>query len=116
MQSSNGSANGENDVISKAIYDMYNELFQKRLEVMQLQRERYKAKDKSKADKEILAKAEIVNDLQKNFNEIVNTHSRMINYQKRSGVPMKDATENLLKAIENMKSNIGDIVQTIPKD
>ena len=99
----------QQDEVSLLIDQVYDDLMVKRLEYMAMRKN--KSKDIYKLEKLALEIA-VVND---DFESLVKSHTLYLRYKKASGQTKTNHSAEMLKRINDIKVNIGNIVTDVPK-
>lgn len=114
MTTNNGTQSNGDD-IADLINELYHALMVRRFGLMELRRQKWKRPDKDKAREEIDELEERINDQQKDFDSILKSHTQYVKFNKATGKTDINQNEELRKMIAQQKSNMGDIVQQVPK-
>jgi hypothetical protein len=99
--------NQNDDEVSKLIDKLYEEL-------MMLRYQRMTLKGKQSPDQK--EKLEIqIEELNDNFESIVKSHTLYLKFKKETGHNNVNHSEEMLKQIKEIESNMGKIVSTVPR-
>lgn len=99
--------NQNDDEVSKLIDKMYEELMMLRYQLMTT-----KAKLTPEQKGSLEAKIEELNE---NFESIVKSHTLYLKFKKATGQTNVNHSEEMLKQIKEIESNMGKIVSTVPR-
>jgi len=99
--------NTADDEVSKLIDKLYEEL-------MMLRYKRMTMKGKVGQDK-IDALDLQIEDMNENFENIVKSHTLYLKFKKATGQSNVNHSEEMLKQIKEIESNMGKIVSTVPR-
>ena len=99
--------NTADDEVSKLIDKLYEEL-------MMLRYKRMTMKGKVGQDKIDTLDLQI-EDMNENFENIVKSHTLYLKFKKATGQSNVNHSEEMLKQIKEIESNMGKIVSTVPR-
>lgn len=99
--------NQSDDEVTKLIDKLYEEL-------MMLRYQRMTLKGKKSID-EMAALETRIEEMNENFESIVKSHTLYLKFKKATGQNNVNHSEEMIKKINEIKSNMGQIVTTVPK-
>lgn len=102
----NSNSNPQDDEVSTFIDQLYSELMILRFEYMSIRKKGKKDTD------EMLSKIVDMND---DFESLIKAHTLYLRFKKATGQTVANHSAEMIKKINEIKSNVGKIVREVPK-